>query len=84
MWLIRQTLRAAAVSEGGVQRPQPMRNRINVHILPHSLVGLGPCAVTDLLAEAANQQYLFHLWLHPAIRWMRGIGVLGNSGPFRA
>jgi hypothetical protein len=44
MWFIRQTIRAAAIGEDGVQRTQPPRN------LPQSL------AVTDFLTEAANPQ----------------------------
>ena len=68
MWLIRQTIRTATVGEDGVQRPQPMRNIVDLHILPQSLAGFGPCAVMESLAEAANQQYLFHLWLHPAVQ----------------
>ena len=70
MWLMRQTIRAAAVGEDGVLRSQPTRNCVELHILPLSLAGLGPCTVMDFLAEAANQQYLFHLWLHPAVHWL--------------
>ena len=60
MWLMRQTIGAAAVGEDGVLRPRPTRNRVELHILPMSLVGLGPCAVMDFLAEAANKQDLSH------------------------
>jgi hypothetical protein len=64
MRLIRQTIRAAAIGEDGVQRTQLTRNRVDLHILPQSL------AVMDFLAEAANHQYLFHLELHPAVHWL--------------
>ena len=67
MWLIRQTIRTTAVGEDGVQRPQLTRNRRDIPLLPQPLAGLSPCAVMDFLAETANPQDLFHLWLPSAI-----------------
>ncbi|OGW51073.1 MAG: hypothetical protein A2V62_12460 [Nitrospirae bacterium RBG_19FT_COMBO_58_9] len=69
-WVIRQAIRAAAVGENRVQRPQPTRNRGDLHILPQPLADLGPCVGMNFLAEAANRQYLIHLCLHPAVHWL--------------